>query len=232
MNNINDMSYDTVIFDLDGTLLDTLDDLAASVNAALSASGLPVRNREEVRRFVGNGVVKLIDRAVPAGTASEEKEKVLEAFKKHYSAHSRDLTRPYPGIIELLDALAAGKVRMAIVSNKFQAAVEDLNTYYFADRIPVAAGENEAAGIRKKPAPDMVLSALQRLGAEAKRALYVGDSEVDAQTAEAAGMDYILVTWGFRERAVLQSFRPLMIADEPAQILLFLDRKTNTDNGE
>ena len=218
------MRYDTVIFDLDGTLLDTLDDLAAAINAALDTHGFPQRTREEVRAFVGNGVVKLVDRAVPAGTASTEKEKVLKTFKEYYSAHSRDLTRPYPGIPELVEALGKCGIRMAIVSNKFQTAVEELNNYYFGKRIPVASGENEAAGIRKKPAPDMVFSALKRLGSEPAHALYIGDSEVDVETAAAAGMDCLLVSWGFRERALLEAFGPVFLADEPGQIIDYLNK--------
>lgn len=218
------MRYDTVIFDLDGTLLDTLDDLAAAINYALSTCGFPQRTREEVRAFVGNGVVKLVDRAAPAGTASTEKEKVLKTFKEYYSAHSRDLTRPYQGIPELVEALGKCGIRMAIVSNKFQTAVEELNNYYFGKRIPVASGENEAAGIRKKPAPDMVFSALKRLGSEPAHALYIGDSEVDVETAAAAGMDCLLVSWGFRERALLEAFGPVFLADEPGQIIDYLNK--------
>ena len=218
------MRYDTVIFDLDGTLLDTLDDLAAAINAALNTCGFPQRTREEVRAFVGNGVVKLVDRAVPAGTASPEKEKVLKIFKEYYSVHSRDLTRPYPGIPELVEELEKYGIRMAIVSNKFQTAVEELNTCYFRERIPVASGENEAAGIRKKPAPDMVFSALKQLGSEPAHALYIGDSEVDVETAAAAGMDCLLVSWGFRERALLEAFGPVFLADEPGQIIDYLNK--------
>ena len=218
------MRYDTVIFDLDGTLLDTLDDLAAAINAALDTHGFPQRTREEVRAFVGNGVVKLVDRAVPAGTASPEKEKVLKIFKEYYSAHSRDLTQPYPGIPELVEELEKYGIRMAIVSNKFQTAVEELNTCYFRERIPVASGENEAAGIRKKPAPDMVFSALKQLGSEPAHALYIGDSEVDVETAAAAGMDCMLVSWGFRERALLEAFGPVFLADEPGQIIDYLNK--------
>lgn len=216
------MRYDTVIFDLDGTLLDSLDDLAAAVNAALTACGYPLHTRDEVRRFVGNGVVKLIQRSVPEGTSEEERERVLQFFKAYYSEHSRDLTRPYPGIPELLELLHSRGVRMAIVSNKFESAVEELNAFYFDSRIGVAAGENEAAGIRKKPAPDMVFSALEKLGSDRAHAIYVGDSEVDAQTAAAAGMDCMLVSWGFRERELLESFHPVFLADRPEQAAQYI----------
>lgn len=214
--------YDAVVFDLDGTLLNTLDDLAAAVNAALENAGLPKRTREEVRRFVGNGVVKLSQRVVPDGTCEEEREKVLQFFKVYYSEHARDLTRPYPGILEMLDKLRESGIRMAIVSNKFQSATEELSAYYFGDRIMVAAGENEAEGIRKKPAPDMVFSALEKLGSDLDHSIYIGDSEVDAQTAAAAGMDCMLVSWGFRERALLETFHPVFLADRPEQIWQYI----------
>ena len=216
--------YDAVVFDLDGTLLNTLDDLANAINEALAACGYPRRTLDEVRRFVGNGVVKLVQRAVPKGTSAEEKDRVLQFFKAYYSEHSRDLTRPYPGIPEALDRLRESGIRMAIVSNKFQSATEGLSDYYFGDRIAVAAGENEVAGIRKKPAPDMVFSALEKLGTKRERALYVGDSEVDAQTAAAAGMDCLLVSWGFRDRALLETYHPVFLADTPEQMLDFIIR--------
>ena len=216
------MKYDTVIFDLDGTLLDTLDDLANAVNTALAVCGYPARTREEVRQFVGNGVAKLVERAVPARVSAEDREKVLQEFKTYYSTHSRDLTRPYPGIPELVRTLRELGVRMAIVSNKFQTAVEDLNRYYFGDSISVAAGENEAAGIRKKPAPDMVFSAMRQLHADPARTVYIGDSETDAQTAAAAGLDCLLVSWGFRERALLETFQPIFLADRPEQAAEYL----------
>ena len=216
------MRYDTVIFDLDGTLLDTLDDLADAINTALTACGYPERTRDEVRRFVGNGVVKLVERAVPAKTTAEDREKVLHIFKEYYSEHSRDLTRPYPGIPELIALLREQNIQMAIVSNKFQAAVEELSVYYFGSSIDVAAGENEAAGIRKKPAPDMVFSAMRELQAEPRRTVYIGDSETDAETAAAAGTDCLLVSWGFRERALLESFHPVFLADHPKEIIEFI----------
>ena len=166
------MRYDAVIFDLDGTLLNTLDDLAAAVNAALASCGYPPRTLDEVRAFVGNGVAKLIGRAVPAGTAPEEEERCLDRFRAHYLVHMRDQTAPYPGILSLLDALQQAGIAVAVVSNKFDAAVKELCRDYFGPRVPVALGESPS--VRKKPAPDTVFAALRALDLPADRAVYVG----------------------------------------------------------
>lgn len=195
-------SYDTVIFDLDGTLLNTLEDLTDAVNASLTASGYPVRTIEEVRRFVGNGIGKLIRRAVPEGTTDEDFEKVFAAFKEYYGIHCNDKTRPYPGVPELLERLKDEGYRLAIVSNKADFAVKELRDIYFAGTVEVAIGERE--GIRRKPAPDTVEQALRELGSDSGRAVYVGDSDVDIETARNAGMPCISVTWGFREEAFLR----------------------------
>lgn len=211
--------YDTVIFDLDGTLLNTLEDLADSVNAALKHFGKPERTLDEVRQFVGNGVLNLMERVVPDGKKDKDFQAIYVWFKSYYAAHSEVKTCAYEGIPELLDQLAAENVKMAIVSNKFHDAVCQLSKKYFGDLLPVSIGENEAAGIRKKPAPDTVFSALECLGSTVEHAVYVGDSEVDAATAANAGMDCILVSWGFRERELLASFNPLAIADQPSDIL-------------
>ena len=207
--------YDTVIFDLDGTLLNTLEDLADGVNAALKHFGRPERTLDEVRQFVGNGVLKLMDRAVP---------EIYEWFKAYYAAHSEVKTCAYDGIPELLKQLQAEHFKMAIVSNKFHDAVCQLSRRYFGELLPVSIGENEAAGIRKKPAPDTVFTALERLGSTVEHAVYIGDSEVDAATARNAGMDCILVSWGFRERELLASFDPVAIADQPSDIWEILNR--------
>lgn len=215
--------YDTVIFDLDGTLLNTLEDLADSVNAALTHFGRPERTLDEVRQFVGNGVLNLMTKAVPEGQEAEDFQQIYEWFKRYYSAHSEVKTRAYEGISELLQQLSAHNYKMAIVSNKFHDAVCQLSEKYFGSLLPVSIGENEAAGIRKKPAPDTVFTALERLGSTVEHAVYVGDSEVDAATARNAGMDCILVSWGFRERKLLASLEPLAIADKPSDILEILN---------
>lgn len=207
------MHYQAVIFDLDGTLLNTLDDLADSTNYALADSGFPARTVEEVRQFVGNGVAMLIHRAVPDGTSPEDEAACLDTFRHHYLTNMRSKTVPYPGILELLDRLNAAECAVAVVSNKFDAAVKGLCADYFGDRVPVAIGESEE--VRKKPAPDTVYRALEELGVPAERAVYVGDSEVDIETAHNAGMDCISVSWGFRDTAFLLSKGARVVAANP-----------------
>lgn len=195
--------YDTYIFDLDGTLLNTLDDLAAATNYALRTNGLPQHSVDDVRRFVGNGVRMLMRRAVPDGEQNPRFETAFAAFRQYYLAHSLDTTRPYDGIMTMLRSLKSRGCRLAVVSNKFCAATEELCRHFFDGLIEVAIGENEAAGIRKKPAPDTVFEALRQLGATADGAVYVGDSEVDIQTARNAHLPCISVLWGFRDRHFL-----------------------------
>ena len=192
---------DTIIFDLDGTLLDTLQDLADSVNAALSANGFPMRTVDEVRRFVGNGVRRLMELAIEDGVHHPLFEKTLADFKAHYALHCMDKTAPYDGVLPLLESLNRRGYKLAVVSNKFDAAVKELNLQYFGDWIPVAIGEK--ATVRKKPAPDSVFAAIEALGSDISRSIYVGDSEVDILTAKNAGIPCALVTWGFRDRAYL-----------------------------
>lgn len=187
---------DTVIFDLDGTLLNTLEDLTDSVNYALRLSGFPERTLEEVKSFVGNGVAKLIERAIPDGKENSLYEETLHIFKDYYAIHCNDKTKPYDGILELLDELLAKGYKLAIVSNKFDSAVKELSRIYFGERIQTAIGESEK--IRKKPAPDTVYQALAELSVTADRAVYVGDSDVDLATAHSVPMPCISVTWGFR----------------------------------
>lgn len=210
---------DTVIFDLDGTLLNTLDDLKNSVNYALEYLGYPVRTKEEVCSFVGNGIVRLMEQAVPSGKNNPDFEKAFHLFKEHYGIHCNDLTKPYEGILELIKELQQKNIRMAIVSNKADFAVKELNDIYFHDLIPVAIGEKESQGIRKKPAPDTVLEALKELGSTIERAVYVGDSEVDIATARNCGMDCILCEWGFRKRAFLEEQGADTFVKKPSEIL-------------
>ena len=192
-----------IVWDLDGTLLDTLCDLTASVNAALASCGMPPRTQEEVRRFVGNGAVKLMERAVPAGTDAAAAAAALAAFRAHYAVHANDATKPYPGIPALLSRLAAAGVRMAIVSNKPDFAVRSLAETYFATLMTAAVGARE--GVPTKPAPDLVLAAIREMGLTPADCVYVGDSEVDVATAAAAGMRGIAVTWGFRTPDTLRA---------------------------
>lgn len=213
--------YQAMIFDLDGTLLDTLEDLTDAVNAALRMHGYPERTIAEVRNFVGNGVRRLMMLAHPGGETAADFEEVLDDFKTWYADHSRDKTKPYAGILETLRELKQRGVKMAIVSNKFDAAVKQLNDLYFADLVRVAIGENEAAGIRKKPAPDSVFRAMELLGAAPEQTLYIGDSEVDHETSRRAGLDLVLVSWGFRPRKVLENYAPLALIDRPEDLLKF-----------
>lgn len=206
----------TVIFDLDGTLLDTLQDLCLSTNHALRACGFPERTLQEVRNFVGNGVGLLIRRALPAGTPRLQEEACLREFRAHYVRHCQDNTRPYPGIQEMLDTLKKEGYRMGIVSNKLQAGVTELQQAWFQDTIQVAVGESE--GIRRKPAPDMVEQALLELGSTREEAIYVGDSDVDLETSRRAGMPCISVLWGFRDRAFLSAHGATTFAERPDEI--------------
>lgn len=216
------MGYEAVVFDLDGTLLDTLDDLTDATNAALEKVGLPRRSREEVRAFVGNGVVKLIERAV--GERKELTENALAAFKEYYAVHCADKTAPYAGILELLNVLREKGVRTAVLSNKPDFAVKSLAKSYFDGLFLSAAGENEAEGIRKKPAPDALFSVMKQLGVAAEKAVYVGDSEVDIQTAKNAGVDYICVTWGFRSKEFLTENGGKLFVEKPLEILQYIEK--------
>lgn len=215
------MAYKAAIFDMDGTLLNTLDDLAASTNAALAAHGMPLRTTDEVRRFVGNGIPNLIRRAVPAGTDEATQRAVFDTFCAHYAVHDADTTAPYPGIIGLLEHLRAQGVLCAVVSNKGDFAVQALVEHYFDGLFGFAVGERE--GIRRKPAPDTVFAALEALGVEPGEAVYVGDSEVDVATAQASGLDCIAVTWGFRSvECLLEAGATTLVstADELAAAIL------------
>lgn len=214
--------YTTVIFDLDGTLMDTLVDLAASTNYALDQLGFPTRSINEVRSFVGNGVRKLIERAVPAGITECQLNEVFACFRTHYKVHCKDNSAPYAGIPAVLEQLRALGFKMAIVSNKPDAEVKQLNSEFFANCIGVAMGENEQAGIPKKPSPEMVLEAMRLLGCGMQECLYVGDSDVDIQTARNAGIDCLSVTWGFRSADILASHGALHMVDQPSQLLEFL----------
>lgn len=210
-------AYDTVIFDLDGTLLNTLEDLADSVNYALAQAGMPFRSTEEVRRFVGNGVRRLMELSIPQGENNPRFEEIFSVFREHYFVHCNDKTEPYPHIMEMLEQLKERGYKLAIVSNKYYNAVQELRKLYFADYISVAIGEKE--GIRKKPAPDTVQEALHALDSDESSAVYVGDSEVDIATAANAGMDCIAVTWGFRTREEQKRAGGKVFADDPMDIL-------------
>ena len=195
------MKYKIAIFDLDGTLLDTLQDLAISTNFALNSCNYPKRTVEEVRRFVGNGIEKLIERSTPADISSDERQKILKIFKAHYAEHCENHTVPYDGILPLLDRLIEADILIAVVSNKIDFAVQSLCKKYFGNRFSIVVGERE--GIRRKPYPDSVFEVLSKTPFSLKEAVYIGDSEVDVETASNANMDMICVTWGFRDKDFL-----------------------------
>lgn len=207
-----------VIFDLDGTLLNTLDDLADSTNYALSKFGYPTRTIEEVRQFVGNGVAKLIERAIPDGKNNSNFEKCLSIFKENYAQNMYNKTAPYNGIIEMLSNLKSKGIKIAVVSNKFDLAVKELCKKYFEGFIDFAAGENEAQGINKKPAPDTVLSVLRKFSFSPEDAVYVGDSDVDIMTAKNSHMPCISVTWGFRDEKFLLESGATILINAPSEI--------------
>ena len=227
------MSYDTYIFDLDGTLLDTLGDLAASVNYALRLHNMPEHSIEDVRRFVGNGVAKLIERSVPDGVDNSQYASVLSSFRQYYLEHSLDTTHPYDGIPEVLSELHQRGKHIAVVSNKFMAATQELVSHFFGDVVDVAIGEHEAEGIRKKPAPDTVNEALRQLTLSSQRsarlcrlaqhrilhAVYVGDSDVDIMTARNSGLPCISVLWGFRDKEFLLAHGATTLITRPSELL-------------
>ena len=237
--------YNALIFDLDGTLLDTLRDLADSVNHALRQYGMPEHSVDDVRRFVGNGVRKLMERAVPEGTQNPLFDDVFAAFRHYYMAHSLDTTRPYDGIPELLQELKLRGCKMAVVSNKMMAATQELVAHFFPE-IEVAIGEHEAEGIRKKPAPDTVREALRQLSpltpcplslspvaklpncsllaiaSHPSSVVYIGDSDVDLETARNSGLPCISVLWGFRDRAFLEAHGATVFAEHPSDILTII----------
>ncbi len=213
---------DTVIFDMDGTLLDTLEDLTDATNAGLAAKGYPARSLEEVRSFVGNGVGVLMRKAVPKSASEEDAAACLDAFKAYYAEHWQDKTKPYDGILSLLSALKQRGVRAAVISNKYDRAVTALCEDYFPGCFDAARGERE--GVPRKPAPDGIFSILEELGAQKEATIYVGDSEVDMDTAKNAGLVSVGVTWGFRDRKLLKERGADHIIDRPEQILDLIDQ--------
>ncbi|MCM1157207.1 MAG: HAD-IA family hydrolase [Clostridium sp.] len=223
------MKYELVIFDMDGTILDTLEDLADAMNTVLRKFGYPEHSVEEIRRFVGNGIRKLVERAVPEGISVDTLEEMYGKFMEYYQEHCADKTKAYDGIPELLNTLRKAGCKTAVVSNKADAAVKELCRQYFDGCFDFAVGER--SGILKKPAPDSVNEVLRQLDVEAGKAVYIGDSEVDIATAENAGIDSIIVSWGFREKEFLLKQGAKIIIDYPkeaADIVLAEIRKIHT----
>ena len=210
---------DNFIFDLDGTLLNTLNDLAASTNYALRWAGMPEHSVDDVRRFVGNGVKKLMERAIPDGLDNPKFDETYATFRKHYLEHSLDTTKPYSGIPEVLAELKRRGKKLAIVSNKFYAATQELARHFFPETIEVAIGERE--NIRKKPAPDTVLEAMRQLGVGKEGTVYIGDSDVDIDTARNVGVPCISLLWGFRDRDFLVEHGATHLISKPEELLKF-----------
>ena len=217
-------AYKAAVFDLDGTLLDTLDDLADGVNAALAQFGYSPRTREEIRAFVGNGVRLLVARALPQGEENPQFEEVFAYFRAYYTAHSCVKTAPYAGVLAMLASLRERGVHIAVVSNKLESAVRDLCRRYFGDLVEVAVGDLD--GRPRKPAPDGVFAALHSLGVAASEAVYIGDSDVDILTAQNAALPCIAVLWGFRDRECLASAGATVFAANAEELLTQLFQQT------
>ena len=209
------MKYRNIIFDLDGTLLNTIEDLTDGVNHVMEMYGYNTYSISQIKSFVGNGIMKLMETAVPNGKENEKFDEMYNEFKSYYTNHCRIKTRPYDDILNLLGLLKEQDYELAIVSNKNDGAVKELAEYFFDDYINIAIGQSETT--RKKPAPDTVYEAMKELPKGA--CLYVGDSEVDEMTADNAGTDCVLVSWGFRDKAMLESLKPLSVIDSPKELI-------------
>lgn len=212
-----------VIFDMDGTVLNTIDDITIAVNHALLLKGLKEKTVDEVKKAVGNGAFKLIERIVPKAYTLEETRELFHLYQHYYDEHSQVYTKPYQGIIELLKELKEKEIKLAVVSNKFEHLVQGLNHDVFFDLFDVAVGE--VKGIPIKPAPDMVFKVLDLLGITKEETLFVGDSEVDIDTAANAYVKSVGVTWGFREEALLIEHEADYIIKEPSELLLVIDKE-------
>ncbi|MBE6965263.1 MAG: HAD family hydrolase [Ruminococcaceae bacterium] len=211
------MAVKALLFDLDGTILDTLDDLCDSVNYALSAHGHPTRTKREIRAILGNGVINLITRSLPEGVSNEQFEECLATYKEHYEINKTNKTAPYKGIPEALSALRAAGYKIAIVSNKHDEAAQGLYKLFFSELADFAIGNT--AEIPKKPEPDMVFAAAKKLGVSLDEIVFVGDSEVDFETAQNAGVPCISVTWGFRDEDVLRKAGADCIINSPNELV-------------
>lgn len=211
------MKYKAVIFDMDGTILNTLEDLKNATNYSLRQFGMPERTLEEVRMFVGNGIRKLVERAVPSGTSEEKIAQVFDVFLEYYEIHSADNTSPYPGILELVEKLKKSGIKTAVSTNKADVPAQELGREYFNGIFDLIVGQQD--GLKVKPAPDSVNKILSILDIQKKDAIYIGDSDVDVQTAKNSGLDFIGVSWGFRGREFLEKNGAKNIVDNANEIL-------------
>ncbi len=215
-------TIDTVIFDMDGTVLNTLEDLTNSVNHVLRKFQMPEKTLEECRKVYGNGIRYSLKCVSPEGTPESVIDEMFDAFGEHYNRHCLDKTGPYEGITDLMKALKEKGYKLAIVSNKIDSAVKELNDRFFAEYVDVAIGEKP--GIQRKPAPDTVFAAMKELGSSAETSVYVGDSEVDLATAENSGIPCIAVLWGFRDREDLMARGVKYFAEKPMEVFSVLEQ--------
>ena len=212
--------YKTLLFDMDGTVLDTIGDLTAAINHTMRFFGEPEHTIDEVRSYVGNGPIKLMERSIPGKVDADNFEEHLRIYKEYYALHDRDLTKPYDGIPELMKEARSKGIKIGIVSNKHHSAVVELSDYFFGDLVDVAVGNKPNA--KTKPSPDVVFEAIKELGADPLSCVYIGDSDVDAATAEAAGLDCILVSWGFRPKELLKKQKAIAVVDDVRELRDFL----------
>ena len=217
------MIKDTIIFDLDGTLLNTLEDLHACFNKAITEYGYPKRTLEEIKSFVGNGIKKAIERALPNNIDEFELNKIVNYFRNYYEQHMLELTKPYDGIIEMLEVLKSNNYKLAVVSNKYDAAVKQLCKNYFGKYIDIAIGESEE--VRKKPEIDGVMKAIKELNSSIDNSIYIGDSDVDIKTAKNVGIPCISVLWGFRDKDFLIKNGGKFFAEKPKDIIKIIEKK-------
>ncbi|NLY71910.1 MAG: HAD family hydrolase [Clostridiales bacterium] len=214
------MKFDTVIFDLDGTLVDSLGDLVQSVNIVLRSRDYPLRTVEEVKRFIGDGYRLLMKRSLPAGTEDEEIDRCTRLFEENYFKDMIGNTKPYDGIIEILKELKKREIKIGVVSNKKDDATKEICRYFFAPYIDIAVGDNPKRN--KKPAPDNVYEVMSKLKSSKDKTIYVGDSDIDVKTAKNAGLYCVAVSWGYRPKEVLIKENPDLIIDKPSEILSLL----------
>ena len=214
---------DTIIFDLDGTLLNTLEDLHACFNKAITEYGYPRRTLDEIKSFVGNGIKKAIERALPSNIEESELNKIVNYFRSYYEEHMLELTKPYDGIIGMLEELKANNYKLAVVSNKYDAAVKELCKNYFGKYIDIAIGESEE--VRKKPEIDGVMKAIKELNSSIDNSIYIGDSDVDIKTAKNVGIPCISVLWGFRDKDFLIQNGGKLFAEKPKDIIKIIEKK-------
>ena len=212
------MKYEAVLYDMDGTVLDTLGDLCDSVNCTLTRFGYPPITQEQTAQYLGNGAKRLISLASGEAEGSDTSERILAFYKPYYDAHCRIKTAPYEGIIPLMERMKALGMKQAVISNKPDSAVQPLVKEFFDGLLDYAVGESK--GVRRKPAPDMVLAAADKLGVNTEKCVYIGDTEVDLLTAKNAGMDCIAVSWGFRSTQQLKAAGAEIIADSVEELEL------------